>query len=53
MRLLLKNPGRNFLQIQTDICCSLFFYFQLIFVFHLFLGMVMYVNVFETGENKN
>ena len=23
-----KNPGGNFLQIQTDICCSLFYYFS-------------------------
>ena len=32
---------------------QLIFFFQLIFVFLLYLGMAMYANELETKENKN
>ena len=36
---------------KENICCSLFL-FQLIFIFPMFLGIVMYANEFKTKENQ-
>ena len=38
---------------SRQISVEVYFFISVIFVFHLCLDMVMYVNKFETKENKN
>ena len=48
-----KTKVKPRIKLKNNIDVVVNFLFQLIFIFPLFLGMVMYANEFKTKENKN